>query len=135
LREAEVHNAMLENDNMKVLLEESNEEMEQLREIVQGRDGDKDGDEDGMSGREHLRRGMEELEGYNEELRGKVEEQAEVIALRKDEKEDLADETEALWLDIEEIQRRRDAESLERSQSRAQILEEREERRSEFAQG
>ncbi|TFY52354.1 hypothetical protein EVJ58_g10065, partial [Rhodofomes roseus] len=45
-----------------------------------------------------------------------------------DEKEDLADMVEALKLDIENLQRRREAESVERSQSRVQILEEREER-------
>jgi chromosome segregation ATPase len=56
-----------------------------------------------------------------------LEEQDEAITQREDKTEDLADEVEALRLDIEEMQRCRDAESIERSQSHAQILEEREE--------
>jgi hypothetical protein len=42
-----------------------------------------------------------------------------VITQREDEKEDLADEVEALRLDIEEMQRCRDADSIQRSQSSA----------------
>lgn len=109
-------------ENVRGLLEESNEEMDRLREIVEGRGNNDD------SGSERWRRKVDELEGDNEDLRAKLDEQAEVIAQREDEKEDMADEIEALKLDLEEIQRRRDAESIERSHSRAQIMEEREER-------
>jgi hypothetical protein len=44
-----------------------------------------------------------------------LEEWDEVITQREDEKEDLADEVEALRLDIEEMQHLRDAEYIERS--------------------
>ncbi|KAF7974233.1 hypothetical protein HWV62_13114 [Athelia sp. TMB] len=120
------HNALVEDEleNVKVLLEESNEEMDRLREIVEGR-----GDESSNAGgSERWRRRVDELEGELEDLHVKVDEQAEAIAQRDDEKEDMADEIEALRLDLEEMQRRREAEAVERSESRAQVLEEREER-------
>jgi hypothetical protein len=63
----------------------------------------------------------EELEGNNEDLHTKLEKR-DVITQREDEKADLADEVETLRLDIEEMQRHRDAESIERSQIHAQIL-------------
>jgi hypothetical protein len=53
---------------------------------------------------------LEELEGDNGDLRAKVVEQAEMIAQREDDKEDLANTIEMLHLDIEEMQKRRDAE-------------------------
>jgi chromosome segregation ATPase len=105
-------------------LEEKLEERErEIREIVESRGG-----ENGFGGSTALKRRVEELEADNDDLRGKLEDQAEIIVQRDEEKEDLADEIEALRLDVEEMQRRRDAESIERSQSRIQILEEREER-------
>jgi hypothetical protein len=70
-----------------------------------------------------VKRRVQELEGDNADLHAKLEEQDEVIKQRDDEKKDLADEVEVLRLDIEEMQRRRDAESIKRSQSHAQILE------------
>jgi hypothetical protein len=51
-----------------------------------------------------LKRHVEELEGENKNLCAKLEEQAEVIKQREDKKEDLADEVEALRLDVEEMQ-------------------------------
>jgi len=51
-----------------------------------------------------------------------------LLIQREDETEALADHPDRLQLEIEDIQRRREAESIERSESRAQILEEREER-------
>jgi len=49
-----------------------------------------------------------------------------LLIQREDETEALADHAGRLQLEIEDIQRRREAESIERSESRAQILEERE---------
>ena len=48
------------------------------------------------------------------------------MAQRADERDDMADEVEALKLELEDMQRRWEAESLERNRSHAQILEERE---------
>ena len=126
LGEVEAHNAFLvdEIEGLKVLLEENNEEMERLREIVES----KSDESQDASGRQKYKRRIQELEGDNEDLRAKLEEQAERIAQADDDKENLADEVEALRLDLEEMQRRRDAEAVERSQSRSQLLEEREER-------
>ena len=52
----------------------------------------------------------------------------EVLLRKEDEKEELADEIAQLSLEFEDLQRRREAESIERSESSAQILEAREER-------
>ncbi|KAG5634459.1 hypothetical protein H0H81_001876 [Sphagnurus paluster] len=131
VRELEARNGELEEelDNARGLLEENMDEIERLREIVERR-----GDESGAEGsnsegrRERLKRRVEDLEHENQELRARLDEHAELIAQKEDEKDDLADEIKALTLEIEDLQRRREAESYERSESRAQILEEREER-------
>ena len=126
LREVEAHNVFLEDEmeGLKALLEENNEEMERLREIVEN----KSNESQDINGRHRYKRRIEELEGDNEHLRAKLDEQAEQISQVEEDKENLADEVEALRLDLEEMQRRRDAEAVERSQSRSQLLEEREER-------
>ncbi|KAF8066862.1 hypothetical protein FPV67DRAFT_1417467 [Lyophyllum atratum] len=131
VRELETHNAELEEEleNARGLLEDNMDEIERLKEIVERR-GDESLAEssNGEGRRERLKRRVEELEIENEELRARLDEHAEIIAQKEDEKDDLADEVNALRLEIEDIQRRREAESFERSESRAQILEEREER-------
>ena len=102
-------------ENMTGLPEENTDEMERLREIVEEFGGEN-------------KICMEELEVKNKDLCGKLGEQTEVITQREDEKEDLADEVEALRLDIKKMHRRQDRESIEISLSHAQMLEEREER-------
>ncbi|KAF8891382.1 hypothetical protein BD779DRAFT_1514947 [Infundibulicybe gibba] len=129
LREAEARNLDLEQElgNARELLEENMDEIDRLREMVE-RKGDESMSDGGGSRRERMKRRLDELEAENGELRARLEDQIEVIAQREDEKEDLVDMVDALKLEIEDIQRRREAESIERSNSRAQILEEREER-------
>ncbi|KAH7911120.1 hypothetical protein BJ138DRAFT_29977 [Hygrophoropsis aurantiaca] len=129
LREAQAHNEELEEEleNVRGLLEDNMEEIERLREIVEKR-GDQSIDEHGEGRRERLQRRIEDLQGDNEDLRAKLGEQNELFMQKEEEKEDLIDEVEALRLELEDIQRRREAESIERSESRAQVLEEREER-------
>jgi chromosome segregation ATPase len=125
LRDAEADNAMPVDglENVKRLLEENTYEMERFRVIVEERGG-----ENGFGGASTmLKRRVQELERDNTDLRAKLEEKDEVITQREDEKENLADRVKAFRLDIKELQHRRDAESVERSQSHAQILEEREE--------
>jgi len=105
-------------------------QLDRLREIVERRGGEAsiagNGAFDGQ--KERMRRLIEELEAENAELKGALENQTDLVALRDDEKEDLNDQLEALRLEVEDLQRRREMESIERSESRAQILEEREER-------
>ncbi|KAH7883401.1 hypothetical protein F5I97DRAFT_1930960 [Phlebopus sp. FC_14] len=129
LRQAELRNEELEEElgNVRGLLEENMEEIERMREIVERR-GDESVDERGENRRQRWKRQLEELEAENEDLRAKVREQNELLMQKEDEREDLVEEIERLNLTIEDIQRRREAESIERSESRAQILEEREER-------
>jgi hypothetical protein len=119
LRQAEAHNALLEEklENVKGLLKENADEMERLKEIVEERGGEDtfNGGNDGV-----LKRRVEDLEAENTDLHSKLTSQTQTQTL--DEKEDLADKIEALRLNIEELHRRRDAESVERSQSRARIL-------------
>ncbi|KAG6866142.1 hypothetical protein C0991_008095 [Blastosporella zonata] len=130
-REIEARNAELEEqvDGAKGIIEENLEEIERLKEIIERR-GDISVAESssGESRRERLKRRVDELEGDNQELRIRLDEHVEIIQQREDEKEDLQDEINALRLEMEDIQRRREAESYERSESRAQVLEEREER-------
>ncbi|KAF8842654.1 hypothetical protein BDN67DRAFT_898922 [Paxillus ammoniavirescens] len=113
LRQAELRNEDLEEEleNARGLLEDHMEEIERLRDIVEKR-GDQSIDERGEHRRERWQRKLEELEADNDDLRARIEEQNELLLKKEDEKEDLADELA----------------QLERSESRAQILEEREER-------
>jgi hypothetical protein len=75
LRYAQAHNAVLE------------EEPENVKGLCGGRVSWSWG---------ALKSLVEELEGDNEDLRAKLEEQAETIAQREEGKEDLTDEIEAL---------------------------------------
>ncbi|KAG6908460.1 hypothetical protein DXG01_004543 [Tephrocybe rancida] len=130
-REVEARNVELEEqvDGAKGIIEENLEEIERLKEIIERRgDASLAESSSGEGRRERQKRRVEELVGENEELRVRLDEHAEIISQREDEKEDLQDEINTLRLEMEDIQRRRQAESYERSESRAQILEEREER-------
>ncbi|KAJ6475803.1 hypothetical protein C8R47DRAFT_669678 [Mycena vitilis] len=113
-------NAELEDelDNMRGLLEDNMDELERLRDIVERR-----GEEEPDAGR------VAALEAANAELLARAEEQADLAGQREEEKEDLVDLVEQLRLENEEIQQQlQRAEAQERSESRAMILEEREER-------
>ncbi|OCH85364.1 hypothetical protein OBBRIDRAFT_798243 [Obba rivulosa] len=127
VRGLEARNAELEAqlEKLRGMFEETTEEMEHLRELAERAEAghSTSGDAD-----RRWRHQAEDMAAENEELRAKADELAELVALRTDEKEDLVDEVEALRLELEDAQRRREAESIERSQSRAQVLEEREER-------
>lgn len=121
--ELETRNAELEEEleNARALLEDNMEEIDRLKDMVERRGDDSIGD-----GR--IRRRLAELEADNEDLRLRQQEHIDLIAQKEEEKGDLADEIEALHLEVEDLQHRREADSLERSQSRAQMLEEQEER-------
>ncbi|KAG6810609.1 hypothetical protein H0H92_011161 [Tricholoma furcatifolium] len=130
-REIEARNVELEDqiEDARGLIEENLDEIGRLKDIIERRgDASLAESSSGEGKRERLKRRIEELEAENEELRVRLDEHAEIIAQREDEKDDLQDEINALRLEIEDIQRKREAESLERSESRAQVLEEREER-------
>ncbi|KAI9464786.1 hypothetical protein F5148DRAFT_1209689 [Russula earlei] len=122
LREAEERNAELEEEleSVRHLLEENMDELERLKDIVEQRGEDTGG----STGRRHISALEEEIG----DLKAALEEHADALAQREDEKEELLDQNEALRLQIEDLERRREAETIERSQSRAMILEERESR-------
>ncbi|EKM56179.1 uncharacterized protein PHACADRAFT_122431 [Phanerochaete carnosa HHB-10118-sp] len=131
MRELDARNAQLEERNMELeeqlegvrtLLEDNAEEMERLKQIVESREDERSGD----GGR--LRKHLEELEDENEELKRHLGEQEDLAVRQDEEKEELADQVEMLRLQLEDLERRREAENVERSQSRAMILGEREER-------
>jgi chromosome segregation ATPase len=132
LGELEARNAELEDEleNARGLLEDNMDEIERLKEIVEkgGAENSVFQEDGGESRRERLKRKIQDLEAENDELRATVEANAELLSRKHEEKEDLVDELDALRLQMEDLQRRREAESIERSHSRAQILEEREER-------
>ncbi len=122
LREAEERNAELEDEleNVRHLLEENMDELERLKDIVEQREEDTGG----SSGRRHISALQEEIR----DLKAALDEHADALAQREDEKEDFVDQIDALHLQIEDLQHRREAECVERSESRAMILEERESR-------
>ena len=122
LHEAEDRNAELEDEllNVRQLLEENMEELERLKDIMEQREEDTGG----SSGRQHIGALQEEIA----DLKASLDEHADALAQREDEKEELLDQNEALRLRIEDWENRREAETIERSQSRAMILEERESR-------
>lgn len=122
LREAEERNAELEDEleSVRHLLEENMDELERLKDIVERRGEDTGG----SGGSQHIGALKEEIR----DLKAALEEHADALALREDEKEELLDQNEALRLQVEDLERRRDAETIERSQSRAMVLEERESR-------
>ncbi|KAH6904341.1 hypothetical protein BKA70DRAFT_530754 [Coprinopsis sp. MPI-PUGE-AT-0042] len=131
LREAESRNAELEEqlESVRGLLEDNMDEIERLKDLVQ-RKGDTSvtSESGGSSSRSALQRRVEGLEGENQDLRGKLGEQDELVAQLQDEKEDLIDAVQALELQLEDLNQRRHNESVERSQSRAALIEEQEER-------
>ena len=122
LRDAEERNADLEEEleNVRHLLEENMDELERLKDIVEQR-GEVS---DSSGGQQRIAALQEEIK----DLKAALEEHADVLAQREDEKEELLDQNEALRLQIEDLERRREAEGVERSESRAMILEERESR-------
>jgi chromosome segregation ATPase len=127
VRELEERNEQLEEDlaSVRELLQDNNDEIERLREVIERR-GNESLDDHGRTKRERL----EELEVENHELATKLKEYADLLARREDEKEDLADEIEALNLQMEDLRERLAADAQERSESRAMFLEEREERQA-----
>ncbi|KAF6764540.1 microtubule associated-domain-containing protein [Ephemerocybe angulata] len=112
LREAEARNAELEDelDNVKGLLEDNMDEIDRLKNIVQQRGSDK----------------AEELENENYELREKLRAQDDLVSQLQDDRDDLQDALTELQLRLEELESRRHAESIERSHSRAALLDEQE---------
>ncbi|KAG2005756.1 hypothetical protein CC2G_002136 [Coprinopsis cinerea AmutBmut pab1-1] len=131
LKAAESRNAELEEElgNMRALLEENMDEIDRLNELLQ-RKGDTSttSDRDGPSSRSALQRKVESLDDENHQLREKLAHQDDLLHRLQDEKEDLADVVQTLELQLEDLHQRRQHESMERSQSRAALLEEQEER-------
>lgn len=124
VRELEARNMELEEqlEGVRTLLEDNAEEMERLKDIVESREDERSGDGG------HMRKQLEELEYENEQLKQRLGEQEDLAQRHEEEKEELADQVEMLRLQLEDAERRREAENIERSQSRAMILGEREER-------
>ncbi|KAK2460714.1 hypothetical protein APHAL10511_007184 [Amanita phalloides] len=135
LHEAEARNEELEEqlESARGLLEENMEEIERLKDLVQRRQNPSSLDSGlspGPNNREceRLKRKVESLDADNDDLRTRLQEHAEMLAQKEDEKDDIIDENDTLKLEIEELHRKLEADLAERSHSRAAFLEEREER-------
>ena len=132
LREAEARNEELadELNNAHALLEENLDEIDRLKEIVERESSLSSSSVAGGSEPriERLKRRADNLEVENENLQNKLQYHIDLLAQREDENSDLADLISSLRLELEDMQRRREAESVQRSESRAQVLEERQER-------
>ena len=110
--------------DLEMQLADREHEMMELRRANFSSEWDEDNSFDQHSSR-HVRE-LDKMRAENEELRRQLNERDQLLIQREDETEALADHPDRLQLEIEDIQRRREAESIERSGSRAQILEERE---------
>ncbi|KAF9447239.1 hypothetical protein P691DRAFT_131435 [Macrolepiota fuliginosa MF-IS2] len=130
MRELEMQNAQLEEEleSARELLQDNMDEIERLKDHVERREDSLSESSAGEGNRTRMLRRIGDLEEENDELRHRLGDQEEVIAQREDDKEELIDIIDSLKLEIEDLHRRRDVENVERSQSRALILEEREER-------
>ncbi|KAG1807556.1 hypothetical protein EV424DRAFT_1427466 [Suillus variegatus] len=109
--------------DLEMQLQEREHEIRELRktQVIIERSGDDSIDPS-------YARKVEDLRAENEELRHELEQRDQLLIAREEENEALADHADRLQLEVEDLQRRREAESIERSESRAQIIEEREER-------
>ncbi|EKM80156.1 hypothetical protein AGABI1DRAFT_120188 [Agaricus bisporus var. burnettii JB137-S8] len=130
VRELEMRNSELEGEveGVRELLQDNMEEIERLRDLLEHRDDDLGESSQPETSRTHSVRRISDLEEEISELHHQLEVQAEAIAQRDDDKDELIDVIETLKLELEDLHRRREAESVERSESRAMIMEEREER-------
>ena len=130
LHEAEERNAELEEqlENMKAVMEENMDEIDRLKDELVQKGNASMASEGGENRRARLERRLAEVEEANDELCERHEQDIQVIERHEEEKEMLADEVERLKLELEDLERRREAETLERSESRTQVFEEREER-------
>jgi hypothetical protein len=108
--------------DLEMQLEDREHEIMELRRAQDSAERNEDDTIDHNASR-HVRE-LDRMRAENEELRRQLEERDQLLIQREDEVETLADHADRLQLEIEDIQRRREAESIERSESRAQILEE-----------
>ncbi|OAX30798.1 hypothetical protein K503DRAFT_166705, partial [Rhizopogon vinicolor AM-OR11-026] len=115
--------------DLEMQLEDREHEIMELRRAQDHASSERDEDDsfDHHNASRHVRE-LDKMRAENEALRRQLEERDQLLIQREDEAEALADHADRLQLEIEDIQRRREAEGIERSESRAQILEEREER-------
>uniref|UniRef100_A0A0W0F3I1 Mto1-like Mto2p-binding domain-containing protein n=1 Tax=Moniliophthora roreri TaxID=221103 RepID=A0A0W0F3I1_MONRR len=125
VKELEMRNEELEDEleNARGLLQDNLTEIERLQDLVESGNGK--GNTFLSSSRA---RKLDDLEDEIERLKTVIEEQTQVISEKDDQRNDLLDEIEALNLDLERLQHRQEQASIERSESRAIMLEEREER-------
>lgn len=134
LREAEARNAELEErqaaleeelETVKIVMEEEidrlKDELAQKGNISMTSDG-------GETRRVRMQRQLAAAHETIEDLQAQHEEYQQHLAQYEEDKEILEDEVERLKLLLEDSERRREAESLERSESRSQLLVEQEER-------
>jgi chromosome segregation ATPase len=127
------HNALLDKyatleeelDNAKLVLQETNEELERLRDALEAAQSHRSS----TSGSRMDRR-VEELERRNEELEVTVEDALEAVAERDQLIESLEDANATLKLGVEQLDHERQRAMQERSESRAEVIDEREERQA-----
>lgn len=126
--ERELARAEEELEQAKALIEDNLDEIDRLKEFQGQRDPNNSMSDAGEGRRAKLEEALREVEEDNFLLREKIQELANELNNREDEKEELADKVEALSLHIEELERRQADAALERSQSRANNLNDAEER-------
>ncbi|KAK0463148.1 uncharacterized protein EV420DRAFT_1639232 [Desarmillaria tabescens] len=103
-------------EDARDLLEENNAEIERLRDMVES---------GGDPGDSQLKQRVAELEAANEEWQQRMQNMADDY---EEEKQELVGSIESMSLKIEKLQHRNEAQMQERSESRAMMLDEREQR-------
>ena len=123
--ELEDENASLKNEveQLRELLEESNAALQDLQDDVGG---------GSLQGKRQSRLEVraKDLEAENEELHARLDEHEAVFTQLVDERDELADRIEGLNLQVEDLKGKHEAEVLQRSESRAQMYEDEEERQA-----
>ena len=111
-------------ENAKSVLQETNDELERLRDALEAAQSHRSS----TSGGSRMDRRLEELERRNQELEATLEDAQEAVAERDQLIESLEDANATLRLDVEHLDHERQRAMQERSESRAEVFEEREER-------
>lgn len=134
MRELEHRNGELQEavDELQELMREHIDEKARLEDMIGARGGNRsraDGSfaEDGTDAR-RLRRKLQDTAAQRDELKAGLEELEAALRVHVDEKEELADAIEDLRAQLDDSERRREAEAVVRSESRAAVFEEREAR-------
>lgn len=118
-------------DNTRGILEETNQEMDQLREALErerARSSSSASNSRSVTSHTRLEQRIQALEEQNAQYAAELDDARDAIAERDQAIENIEDVNAALKLDLEQLEHENRRALAERSESRAEVYEEREER-------